>query len=46
MAQWIQIVSECRDSGMSIRQWCQEHSVNISPYYKWQRKVYAMARTQ
>lgn len=46
LAQWVQIVSECRDSGMSVRQWCQDHSVKISSYYKWQRKVYAMAQAQ
>ena len=46
LAQWVQIVSQCRDSGLSVRQWCQEHGVNISSYYKWQRKVYAMAQAQ
>ena len=46
LAQWVQIVSECRESGMSVRQWCQEHGINISSYYKWQRKVYAMVQAQ
>ena len=46
LAQWVQIVSQCWDSGLSVRQWCQEHGVNISSYYKWQRKVYAMAQAQ
>ena len=46
LAQWVQIVSQRRDSGLSVRQWCQEHGVNISPYYKWQRKVYAMVQAQ
>ena len=46
LAQWLQIVSQCRDSGLSVRQWCQEHDVNISSYYTWQRKVYAMAQAQ
>ena len=32
LAQWVQIVSECRESGMSVRQWCQEHGINISSY--------------
>ena len=31
---------------MSVRQWCQENGVNISSYYKWQRKVYAAAQAQ
>ena len=46
LAQWAQVVSQCRGSGMSVRQWCQENDVNISSYYKWQRKVYAAAQAQ
>ena len=46
LAQWAQVVSQCRDSGGSVRQWCQENGVNVSSYYKWQRKVYAAARAQ
>ena len=46
LAQWAQTVAQCRDSGLSVRQWCQEHNVNVSSYYKWQRKVYARAQTQ
>ena len=46
LAQWAQVVSRCRGSGMSVRQWCQENGVNISSYYKWQRKVYAAAQFQ
>lgn len=46
LAQWAQVVAQCRDSGLSVRQWCQEHGVNISSYYKSQRKVYAAAKAQ
>ena len=46
LAQWAQTVAQCRDSGLSVRQWCQEHGVNISSYYKWQRKVYAAAKAR
>ena len=46
LAQWAQTVAQCRDSGLSVRQWCQEHGVNVSSYYKWQRKVYAAAKAQ
>lgn len=46
LAEWAQIVSQCRDSGLGVRQWCQEHGVNVSSYYKWQRKVYSMAQAQ
>ena len=46
LAQWAQTVAQCRESGVSVRQWCQEHGVNVSSYYKWQRKVYAAAKAQ
>ncbi len=46
MAEWAQIVSRCRVSGMSVRQWCQENSVTILSYYKRQRKIYATAQVQ
>ena len=46
LAQWAQVVSQCRGSGMPVRQWCQANAVNISSYYKWQRKVYAAAQAQ
>ena len=46
LAQWAQTVAQCRDSGLSVRQWCQENGINISSYYKWQRKVYDTAKAQ
>lgn len=46
LAQWAQTVAQCRDSGLCVRQWCQEHDVNVSSYYRWQRKVYAAAKAQ
>ena len=46
LVQWAQVVAQCRDSGLSVRQWCQEHGVNVSSYYKWQRKVYDAAKAQ
>ena len=46
LAEWSEIVSQCRNSGLSVRQWCQENQINISNYYKWQRKIYALAKAQ
>lgn len=46
LAQWVQTVVQCRDSGLNVRQWCQEHGVNVSSYYKWQRKVYAIVQAK
>ena len=46
LAQWAQTVAQCRESGLSVRQWSQEHNINVSSYYKWKRKVYAKAQEQ
>lgn len=44
LAQWAQLMSQCRSNGLPVRLWCQENGVNVSSYYKWQRKVYAAAQ--
>ena len=46
LSEWAEIVSRCRASGSPVRQWCQENRVNVSSYYMWQRKVYALAQAQ
>lgn len=44
LAKWAEKVSQCRESGLNVREWCEENGVNISTYYKWQRKIYALAK--
>ena len=44
LSEWAQLVSQCRGSGMTVRQWCEENGISLSSYYKWQRKVYAAAQ--
>ena len=46
LSEWAQLVSQCRGSGMTVRQWCEENGISLSSYYKWQRKVYAVAQAQ
>ena len=41
--QWINIIRECRNSGMTNKSWCEEQGVNLKSYYYWQRKVRKMA---
>jgi len=36
---WIEIVSQCRSSGKTVKAWCEGNGVNIKSYYYWQRKV-------
>ena len=46
LSEWAQLVSRCRGSGMTVRQWCEENGISISSYYKWQRKVYDLVQAQ
>lgn len=45
-AKWSQRVAECRQSGLSVRQWCDEQGINSKTYYHWQRKLFLMAQEQ
>lgn len=40
LAEWSQRVEECRNSGLSVAQWCQENGIAVSTYFSWQRKVF------
>jgi transposase-like protein len=39
MEQWQQRITECQQSGMSIKAWCQENGVATSSYYHYLRKI-------
>lgn len=34
-----QLVMECRQSGLSDRQWCIEHDIHPSTFYSWVKKL-------
>ena len=46
MAEWAGKISECRNSGMAVKTWCKENGVCEQTYYKWQRRLFAMAQAQ
>lgn len=46
MAEWAERISECRNSGQSVRSWCLQNGISEPTYYKWQKKLYEMAKTQ
>ena len=37
---WSERVAACRNSGTSVRQWCQENGVSEKTYYYWQRRLF------
>ncbi len=38
LQKWISLVAECRSSGMSVKEWCQEKDFCVQTYYRWQRR--------
>ena len=38
-SQWAGIIKECRDSGQTIRSWCDENGIGEKSYYYWQRRL-------
>lgn len=39
LMQWTPIIRECHNSGMTIKSWCLENSVNEKQFYYWQRRI-------
>jgi len=39
LTHWTQIIREQKESGQSIRVWCNENSVKEKTYYYWQRQL-------
>ena len=47
LLEWSQRVADCRQSGMSVKRWCNENGVSTKTYYNWQKKVFeAMVEEQ
>ena len=46
LALWAERISECRNSGLSVKTWCKENGVCEQSYYKWQKKLFTMAKAQ
>ena len=39
LTQWGQLVYECRNSGLTVKEWCAKNEINVGTYYRWQKKV-------
>lgn len=44
VAQWAKRISACRNSGMSVRNWCKENGICEQTYYKWQKEIFSIAK--
>lgn len=36
---WTPIIHECKNSGMTVKDWCVENDINEKRFYYWQRRV-------
>ena len=46
VAMWAERISACRNSGLNVKSWCKKNGVCEQTYYKWQKKIFAMAKAQ
>lgn len=37
--QWIKIISDRNESGLSVRKYCSQYSINEATYYYWLKKI-------
>lgn len=37
MQEWSARIAECRNSGMSVRAWCNEQGISVQTYYRWEK---------
>lgn len=46
LALWAGRISECRNSGQNVTDWCRENGVCEQTYYRWQKRLFEMAKAQ
>lgn len=42
MKQWAERIKEYRNSGMTLKTWCETNSINVKTYYYWLHKIRVM----
>ena len=46
LALWAGRISECRSSGQNVKVWCKENDICEQTYYRWQKRLFEMAKAQ
>ena len=46
LALWAGRISECRSSGQNDKVWCKENGICEQTYYRWQKRLFEMAKAQ
>ena len=46
LALWAGRIQECRNSGRNVKEWCKENGICEQTYYRWQLKIFEIAKAQ
>ena len=46
LALWARRISECRSSGQNVKVWCKENGICEQTYYRWQKRLFEIAKAQ
>ena len=46
MTEWSRRIAECRNSGLSVKEWCSNHNLCTQTYYRWQKRLFDLSRVQ
>lgn len=39
LQEWTAAIQECRGSGLPVKQWCRNHGITTTTYYRWEREL-------
>lgn len=40
LEEWAVQIKECRNSGLTVREWCKSKGINTHKFYYWQKKLF------
>lgn len=40
---WLDVIRQCRDSGLTNQAWCEQHDISLKSYYYWIAKIRKLA---
>ena len=46
VSEWAARITECRNSGLSVQKWCEANHLCTQTYYRWQKRLFEMAKAQ
>ncbi len=46
LTMWTNRITTCRSSGQNVKTWCKENGICAQTYYKWQKRLFEIAKTQ